>query len=197
MLPPPRQAALAGRDCRRAEGHVSSCPILFRAAALPASTVFYGIASCHSSPVLVQGESMALLVMSVPAQVYHSLPGGVHNQGCAALCEVSLRQGHKKLVTAPCLANRFGGPMALMLLGTFSFGFKHFRTRSSQCGTATEHFHPHHFFGTSFLQGTSSAPCVRPARDPRAEQQGQQESAGDQRRRRAGSMSRCDECEGC
>lgn len=167
--------------------------MLFPTAALPASTVFYGIASCHPFPPLVQEESMGLPMMSVPARVYRLWPVGVHSQGCTALCDVSLRQGHKKLVTAPRLANGFGWPMGLMLLGTSSFGFRHFCTRSSWCRAATERFPPHHFFGTSFLQGTSPAPCVRPARDPRAGQQGQQESSGNQHGRRAGSTSRCDE----
>ena len=74
-----------------------AAPMLSHTAALPASTVFYSVASCHPFPVLVQGESVGLPVMSVPARVYCSLPGGVHTQGRAALCEVSLRQGHKKL----------------------------------------------------------------------------------------------------
>lgn len=192
MLPPPRQAVLAGQGTADKLRVTSlAAPMLFLTAALPASTMFYGVASRPPFPGLVWEESMELPVMSVPPRVYRSLPVGVHNQGCTVLCEVSLRQGHKKLATAPCLANRFGGPVALMLLGRSSFGFRHFRTRSSWCRAATEHF-----FGTSFLQGTSLAPCVRSARDLRAGQQGQQESAGDQHGRRAGSMSHCDEREG-
>lgn len=79
-----------------------------------------------------------------------------------------MRQGHKKLVTAPCLANRFGGPVAFVLLGTSSFDFKHFHTRSSRYRAAAEDFPPHQFFSISFLQETSPAPYVRPARDLRA-----------------------------
>lgn len=73
------------------------------------------------------------------------------------LCEVSWRQGHKKLVTAPCLANRFGGPMAFTLLGTSSFDFKHFHARSSLYRAATKDFSS--VFSISFLQGTPCTLC--------------------------------------
>lgn len=197
-VPPPRTAVWAGQGTTdKLRVMPLAALVVFHTAALLPSAVFYGVLSCHPIPVLVQGESAGLSVMSVPAWVYPSLYGGVHNQGCAVLCEISLRQGHKKLVTAPRLANRFGGSVAFMLLGTSSFGFGHFHTRSSGCRATTEQFPPHHSFGTSFPQGISPAPCVRPGRDPRAGQQHQQQSAGDQHGRRAGSMSCCDECEGC
>jgi len=106
-------------DRRRAEGHVLSSFTLLLCLHQPRCAVD----ELPSLPCFSAGESTAL-------------PGAVHNQGCSALCEVSLRQGCKKLVTAPCLANRFGGPMTLMLLGTSSYGFKHSCTRRSHCRAA-------------------------------------------------------------
>lgn len=136
--------------------------MLFHTAALPASAVVGGAASCHPFPVLAQ-ENMVLPMMLVPAQLCPSLPGAI--QGCAALCEVSLRQGHRKLVTAHCLASRFGEPLALMLLVPLPLA-----SGAAVSGAPGAEQPLSTFLLIAFLAPPSRRryPCVRSARDLRA-----------------------------